>query len=125
MVRLAHSLVELCAKGHVTNGEVEEIVGLWQSLPDEDKGPVQYPVLGGSSGPATWPDASRLVEAIFLRLCVLYPGNKRVMGVLLTRWTLVLREYNSIRNVVTMHPALKTRTTIQLYVVNQYTLSQW
>ncbi|MEQ2265589.1 hypothetical protein XENORESO_009459 [Xenotaenia resolanae] len=38
---------------------------------------------------------------------------------------MVLRDYKSIRHVVLNHPALKTRTTLQLFAVNQATLSQW
>ncbi|XP_047203981.1 uncharacterized protein LOC124857001 [Girardinichthys multiradiatus] len=137
VVRLARKLVELCSKGYISNAEVEKIVGLWQNLPEVDKGPIAFPsrykdslnkgmkrcVAG--SGPASWPDASRLVEAIFKELCALYPGSRRVEGAVISQWTLVLRDYNSIRNVVLSHPALKTRTTLQLFAVNQSTLSQW
>ncbi|CAK6975525.1 uncharacterized protein LOC124857001 [Scomber scombrus] len=136
VVRLAQSLVERCGNGYITNAEVEEIVGLWEKLPDADKSPVEYVavsgiesmercIASGGSGPSMWPDASRLVEAIFVQLCILHPGSKRVLGCLVTRWKLVLRDYNAIRNVVNTHPALKTRTSLQLFVVNQTTLSQW
>ncbi|XP_049432655.1 uncharacterized protein LOC125889050 [Epinephelus fuscoguttatus] len=71
-------------------------------------------VVGTGVGPATWPDTRWLVEAIFIRLTVLHPSGKRMMGCLVSRWTLILRDYNTIRNVVTMHPALRNRTTLQL-----------
>ncbi|XP_051800731.1 uncharacterized protein LOC110946441 [Acanthochromis polyacanthus] len=159
VVLLARCLVERCRKGYITQAEVEEIVALWQNLPDGDKGPVVYPpryrshltkgrfkkaksyapsaapvlgvesmkrcMVGTGSGPAIWPDTSRLVEAIFIQLCVLHPSSRRTMGCLQSRWTLVLRDYNTIRIVVCTHPALKTRTTLQLFEVNQRTLSQW
>lgn len=136
VVRLAHSLVELCRKGYISQTEVEEIVGLWENLPDAEKGPVLYPpryrvqlakgrFKRSSRRSATWPDTSRLVEAIFIRLCILHPHCKRMMGCLVTRWSLVLRDYNTIRDVVVLHPDLMTRTTLQLFVVNQATLSQW
>ncbi|KAK5608020.1 hypothetical protein CRENBAI_006066 [Crenichthys baileyi] len=157
VVRLARKLVELCRKGYISNAEMEEIVGLWQNLPEVNKGPIAFPsrykedltkgrfkkaktyapgtvaqlesikrcVAGTGGGPASWPNASHLVEAIFSELCALYPGNRRVEGAVLTQWTLVLRDYNSIRHVVLNHPAFKTRTTLQLFAVNQATLSQW
>ncbi|XP_051800536.1 uncharacterized protein LOC127532606 [Acanthochromis polyacanthus] len=159
VVLLARCLVERCRKGYITQAEVEEIVALWQNLPDGDKGPVVYPprhrshltkgrfkkaksyapsaapmlgvesmkrcMVGTGSGPAIWPDTSRLVEAIFIQLCILHPSSRRTMGCLQSRWTLVLRDYNTIRIVVCTHPALKTRTTLQLFEVNQRTLSQW
>lgn len=62
---------------------------------------------------------------MFKELCALHPGGRRVEGMLITQWTLVLRDYNSIRDMVLSHPALKTRTTLQLSAVNQATLSQW
>ncbi|MEQ2163478.1 hypothetical protein GOODEAATRI_030546, partial [Goodea atripinnis] len=43
VVRLARRLVELCRKGCISNAEVEEIVGLWQNLPEVDKGPIAFP----------------------------------------------------------------------------------
>ncbi|XP_044023528.1 uncharacterized protein LOC122862246 [Siniperca chuatsi] len=159
VVRLAQSLVALCKKGYITQAEVEEIVGLWENLPDAEKGPVVYPprcraqlakgtikksqtyapntvampglesmkrcIVGTGSQPAVWPDTSRLVEAIFVQLCGLHPGSKKMKGCLVTRWTLLLRDYNTIRNVVTTHPALRTRTALQLFAVNQATVSQW
>ncbi|KAF5890710.1 uncharacterized protein DAT39_019598, partial [Clarias magur] len=76
------------------------------------------------AGTGSGPDASRLVEAMFIRLMVVHPTSKRMMGATVSRWTLVLRDYNTVRNVVTAHPALSTRTTIQLFAVNKVTLSQ-
>lgn len=40
---LARRLVELCRKGYITNAEVQQIVSLWQNLPEVDKGPVDCP----------------------------------------------------------------------------------
>ncbi|KAF5880175.1 uncharacterized protein DAT39_023324, partial [Clarias magur] len=160
VVCLAHSLVELCVKGYVTDAEAEHLVERWQNLAEVDKQAVSYPpryrqelakgrfkktevyapsdtpvaggleslkrcVAGTGSGLVQWPDASRLVEAVFIRLTVLHPASKRMMGGTVSRWTLVLRDYNTVRNVVTGHPALGARTTIQLFAVNQATLSQW
>lgn len=43
VVRLAQSLVARCVKGFVTKAEVEEIVELWEKLPEPDKTPVDPP----------------------------------------------------------------------------------
>lgn len=122
--------MELCSKGYVTNGEAEELIGLWQNLPDVDKGPVAYPsrykdvqgkgrfkktyaggsvaqpwlesmkrcMVGTGSRLAMWPNASRLVEAVFRELLIRHPGSRTMAGVLLSQWSLVLRDYNDIRN---------------------------
>ncbi|XP_070834704.1 uncharacterized protein [Chaetodon trifascialis] len=136
VVQLAHYLVEHCRKGYISQTEVEQIVGLWENLPDPERGPVVYPpryrvqpetgkLKRPSGRSATWPDTNRLVEAIFIRLCILHPCSKRMSGCLITRWSLVLRDYNSMRDVVTLHPGLMSRTTLQLFAVTRATLSQW
>nr|XP_021326567.1 uncharacterized protein LOC101885087 [Danio rerio] len=106
--RLAEYLVELRTHKSLslTNQEANEIIGLWQSLHDQDKKRVVYAarhqkrllsgrfktpkkpthtpgvesttrcVLGASSAPAQWPDCCRLVETIFIRLCTIHPSPK-------------------------------------------------
>ncbi|KAI4795577.1 hypothetical protein KUCAC02_029801 [Chaenocephalus aceratus] len=152
--RLAHGLVEICEKGDITQEEVEVLVGLWQNLLDVDKGRVVYPsryraqlthgrskkaktstantedvpglgTVGTGSGPCTWPDTSRLVEDIFVLLCQLFPSSRTQWGFLRSRWTLVLMAYDQVRATVSRSPALVARTTLQLFAVNQQTLSQW
>ena len=77
------------------------------------------------TGRATWPDTSRLVEAIFILLCQLNPSSRMKWGHHLSRWALVILEYDRIRCLVSRSPALVARTTLQLFGVNQQTLSQW
>lgn len=42
-VNLAQSLVSLWLVGYVTQAKEVEILGLWDKLPERDRGPVQYP----------------------------------------------------------------------------------
>ncbi|XP_024117480.1 myc-associated zinc finger protein-like [Oryzias melastigma] len=83
---------------------------------------LQRCLLGLNAGPANWPDASRLVEAICSQLCRLYPSATRTRGVLKTRWSLVLGDYVAIREAVLGSPRLMAQNGLQL---NQRTLSQW
>ncbi|XP_014875180.1 uncharacterized protein LOC106937934 [Poecilia latipinna] len=144
VVRLAQRLIMFARKGYITNVEVEEIIHLWMNLSEDDKRPVACPskekdsptrgrgrspaascVTGTDGTMSLLPDASRLVEAIFKELSILHPTLQRIMGVVIYRWSLVLRHYNSIRNVVMSHPTLRSRTTLNLFAINQVTAAQW
>ncbi|XP_014834812.1 PREDICTED: uncharacterized protein LOC106912504 isoform X1 [Poecilia mexicana] len=144
VVRLAHRLITFARKGYITNVEVKEIIHLWMNLSEDDKRPVACPskekdsptrgrgrrpaascVTGTDGTMSLLPDASRLVEAIFKELSILHPTLQRIMGVVIYRWSLVLRHYNSIRNVVMSHPTLRSRTTLNLFAINQVTAAQW
>ncbi|KAI4800572.1 hypothetical protein KUCAC02_009637 [Chaenocephalus aceratus] len=92
----------------LSDKRVDELMALWQRLPEPDRRRVVYPprhqerqpkgrfktakgkttscpgkeslqrcLLGLNSGPATWPSASRLVEAICSQLCRLHPAVRR------------------------------------------------
>ncbi|KAI4793352.1 hypothetical protein KUCAC02_032782 [Chaenocephalus aceratus] len=82
-------------------------------------------MVGTGSGPCTWPDTSRLVGDIFILLCQLNPSSRTQCGFLRSRWTLVIMAYDQLRATVYSSPALVARTTLQLFGVNQQTLSQW
>nr|XP_020514699.1 uncharacterized protein LOC110003528 [Labrus bergylta] len=82
-------------------------------------------VLGSSGSPAQWPDCCRLVEAIFVRLCQLHKSPKKKGKGSLTRWSLMLKDYRKVRQLVRDNGALMKDTTLQLYEVNQTTLTQW
>ncbi|MEQ2200934.1 hypothetical protein XENOCAPTIV_005092 [Xenoophorus captivus] len=71
-------------------------------------------ILGVNSGPANWPDTSRLVEAICSQLCRLHPVATRVRGIMRTRWSLIHADYVSVRETVLASPRLMAQTTIQL-----------
>lgn len=81
--------------------------------------------LGTGSGPAQWPNASRLVEAICIRLCALIPSPVRTEGRTMTRWASIMAEYNAIRDLVLASPRVMRETEIQLFLLNQKTLIHW
>ncbi|XP_058628833.1 uncharacterized protein LOC131538758 [Onychostoma macrolepis] len=82
-------------------------------------------VLGQGSGPAQWPNISRIVEAVCLELCSIHPAGKVKWGVSMNRWAAILHDYQAIRRLVGNCPALRGRTRIQLFEINQRTLSVW
>ncbi|KAJ8364716.1 hypothetical protein SKAU_G00135470 [Synaphobranchus kaupii] len=86
---------------------------------------LQRCLLGQASGAANWPSASRLVEAICSQLCRLHPTGFLWGGVRRTRWAAVLADYVHIRELVLDSPRLMAQTTLQLFELNQRTLSQW
>ncbi|KAF1376323.1 hypothetical protein PFLUV_G00210310 [Perca fluviatilis] len=99
--------------------------GKGKNTPFPGKESLQRCLLGPYSGPASWPSTSRLVEAICSQLCRLYPSDTRVLGVKRTRWSLVLSDYVAIRAAVLASPRLMAQTDIQLFELNQRTLSKW
>lgn len=133
--------------------ESNNIVVLWQRLADYDKQRTAYPQrhqdtlskgrfratkrivapgvestkrsFVGNHSPAQWPDCNRVVEAIFVKLCMAYPNAKRVDGVRLSRWTLIIQAYKQLRECVLNNSIIMEKTTIQLPEVNNTTLSQW
>ncbi|XP_042589352.1 uncharacterized protein LOC122138796 [Cyprinus carpio] len=155
VIRLADSLVDLRHQGFVTQGKVDEIVILWNQLSDHDKGTLIYPprhrdrVLKGrfkvshsktsvtpgteslkrcflgKGGPAQWPSTSRVVEAICLALCRIYPAGQTIAGVRVNRWAAILRDYRRIRDIVLGSPGIMAQTKLKLFELNQLTISQW
>ncbi|XP_038842219.1 uncharacterized protein LOC120041349 [Salvelinus namaycush] len=89
------------------------------------KDSLQRCLLGLNSGPASWPGSSRLVEAICRQLCQIYPSAMQSAGVKKSRWALILADYVAIREAVLNSPRLMTRTNLQLFELNQRTISQW
>ena len=82
-------------------------------------------ILGESSAPAQWPDCCRLVENIFIRLCNLHRRPVRRGRTADSRWSLILRDYHKIRQLVIGNSLVMQGTAIQLVEVNQNTLIQW
>ena len=139
----------------LSNQQANTIIGLWQKLDSRDKQRVLYQprhqkrllsgrfrtpkkptttpgvesttrcVLGAGSSPAQWPDCCRLVENIFVRLCVLHPAPVRKGKHTDSRWSLILRDYHNIRQLVVGSSLVMEKTEIQLVKVNQSTLIQW
>ena len=65
------------------------------------------------------------MEAICSRLCRLHPAATRVGGSTKTRWSLILADYVAVKEGVLASPRLMAQTEIQLFELNQRTLSQW
>ncbi|XP_055005710.1 uncharacterized protein LOC129407731 [Boleophthalmus pectinirostris] len=81
---------------------------------------------GESSGPATWPSASRIMEAVCTELCLIYSASTYShRGVRRGRWDYILMYYHHIRNLVLGSQRLMARAPIQLAEINRRTLSQW
>ncbi|XP_056120612.1 uncharacterized protein LOC130097697 [Rhinichthys klamathensis goyatoka] len=79
----------------------------------------------GAHSPAQWPSCNRVVEAIFTRLCALYPNVVRCDGVRVSRFTMVVRAYKHIRECILNNAKVMSETTIQLPEVNTATVTQW
>ncbi|RVE55461.1 hypothetical protein OJAV_G00236090 [Oryzias javanicus] len=137
----------------VTEDEVNHIISLWQSLSDYDKCKTVYSkrhqahlkqgrfratkkivapgvestrrCFIGAHSPAQWPDCNRLVEALFVRLCALYPNAVRCEGKKISRFTMVVRMYKTIRECIVSNARIMSETTIQLPEVNAATVTQW
>lgn len=82
-------------------------------------------MVGAHSGPATRVDASPLVEALCVRLESVYHSPQKQSGRRISRWRIILDKYHNIRNLVTLHDHLMTATNLQLYELNQTTLTTW
>ncbi|XP_035988143.1 uncharacterized protein LOC110367754 isoform X2 [Fundulus heteroclitus] len=139
----------------LTDLQADRITELWQRLDDGDKqrvvkaerhqerlltGRLRSPkkrsktpevesptrcVLAAGSAPAQRPDCCRLVEAIFIRLCGLHPAPKRKGKGAESRWSLILRDYHKIRELVVGNARVMQGTDIQLVEVTQNSLVQW
>lgn len=79
----------------------------------------------GAHSPAQWPDCNRVVEAIFIRLCALYPNAVRCDGGRVSRFTMVTHAYKHIQQCIITNAKVMSETTIQLPEVNAATVTQW
>jgi len=139
----------------LTNQQASTIVGLWQNLEQHDKDRISYAarhqerlltgrfrspkkkavfsgvestkrcVLGSTGSAAQWPNCSRLVETIFIRLCNIHNSPKKIGHQTLSRWSLILNDYKKIRQLILINGIIMKDTTLQLVTVNQTTLIQW
>ncbi|XP_061574059.1 Krueppel homolog 1-like [Cololabis saira] len=133
--------------------EANQVITLWQMLGEYDKRKTIYPIRHrtnlsqgrlratkkivapgvestkrsfiGAHSPAQWPDCNRVVEAVFLRLCALYPNAVHCDGKKVSRFTMMARLYKHIRECVITNSRVMSETTIQLPEVNAATLTQW
>ncbi|KAK7922385.1 hypothetical protein WMY93_009287 [Mugilogobius chulae] len=137
----------------LTNEEASEIIALWSHLQDYDKKRTVYPPryqetlskgrfratkknvapgvestrrsFAGGRSPAQWPNCNRVCEGLFVRLCSEYRAARRIKGVRTKRWTLVIRDYLHIRQIVLNNASVMDKTTIQLPVINTATVASW
>ncbi|KAI4888925.1 hypothetical protein NFI96_005935 [Prochilodus magdalenae] len=121
VVRLARHLVELRDEPCVSERHVADILFAGPGPGPGHRARAQ----GQGTGPAQWPHASRLVEAICLELCAIHPRGQKIAGVKVNRWAVILHDYGRIRRMVLNSPALMEATALQLFEINQRTLSVW
>ncbi|KAG1959629.1 hypothetical protein F2P79_005883 [Pimephales promelas] len=151
---LAEYLVSLRQALYLDEQQVTEVIRLWTALPDGDKRKIHYQprhqpklthgrfkapkntgvtpgvdsvkrcLIGHPGGPAQWPSTSRLVEAMCIKLCALHKSPTKKDGVRLPRWTKVLADYHHIRDLVLNCQTLMEATSLQLFMLNQRTLTQ-
>ena len=141
--------------GALTHSQATEIINLWKRLSDYDKTAISFAprfqpqlvqgrfkatkkstvvpgvestkrsFLGQNSGPASWPDCNRYMEAVIIRLCQIYPSPTKKNGNTTLRWTLVGNAYKRIRETILNNAYVMQQTSIQLAEINQRTLIQW
>ena len=139
----------------LSNQQAGAIVSLWDKLEEGDKQRVVYAarhqerllsgrfrtpkkpsktpgvesttrcMLGASSSPAQWPDCCRLVESIFIRLCNIHQSPAKKGQRADSRWSLILRDYRKVRQLVVGNCRVMQGSEIQLVEVNQNTLIRW
>ena len=68
---------------------------------------------------------SHLQSAICSQLCQIHPRAMQSPGVKKSRCVLILTNYVAIRDAVLNSPRLMAQTNLQLFELNQRTISQW
>ena len=81
--------------------------------------------LGSNTGPASWPDANRVMECVISQLCITYPDMKKTGGQCLSRWGLIIKAYKNIRSNVLNNATVTSQSQLQLMEINQRTLIEW
>ncbi|KAI4790702.1 hypothetical protein KUCAC02_034461, partial [Chaenocephalus aceratus] len=114
VLKLANALLEARSLQRLSDKRVDELMALWQRLPEPDRRRVVYPprhrerqpkgrfktAKGKNTscpGKESLQRASRLVEAICSQLCRLHPTATRFGGIMRTRWFLILTDYVAMR----------------------------
>ena len=155
VANLAEYLKSLRDPGGLSDGQAANVIMLWNMLSDYDKKPTEFPprhqealksrfkasskrkqtpgvessrraFLGANSGPATKPDANRIMESLIERLVDLEIDPVRVGGKLDKNWPArVLKQYGNIRSKVMLSRRVKDETSLQLAEINRHTLTAW
>ncbi|KAH3826020.1 hypothetical protein DPMN_127909 [Dreissena polymorpha] len=86
---------------------------------------VNRTIRGENEGPAQKPDANRIMACLIVKLCGAFPSPEKRDGQRQDRWTLVTRAYRNIRQLVLDSPVVMKKTALQLFNVNNATLTKW
>ena len=81
--------------------------------------------MGAGTGPAVSPDANRVMEQVFVRLCQRVTTRQYQEGGLKRRWARIIHPYQNLQTTIRQNAQLQRQTNIALLDVNQYTLSMW
>ncbi|PIK44872.1 hypothetical protein BSL78_18257 [Apostichopus japonicus] len=145
---LAQALLDL--KGiSLTSSDAKKIIKLYDDLADYDKQPLTYRLrMKASRGrfarskhgyvgaevvkrcflsagsPASYPNKSRVVEALCILLCEKIPQARKDDGYT-SRWRLILSEYNKVRQRLLNSEDLLEGTELVLLHLNEATLTRW
>ncbi|MEQ2209089.1 hypothetical protein XENOCAPTIV_024007 [Xenoophorus captivus] len=76
LIRMSYLYAQTGQELQIFPDDPDEPFGIEEIVLEDDEESEEDSCVAGS-GPASWPDASRLVEAIFKELCALYPGSRR------------------------------------------------
>ncbi|KAI9541389.1 hypothetical protein NQZ68_031045 [Dissostichus eleginoides] len=123
----------------LTNQQVSNIVALWQNLLDYDKQRVVFAARHQSrldTGRFRSPkkrqeftpgveNCCHLIEAIFVRLCVIHRSPRKRGTGTVSRWDLILEDYRKIRRRILSNGTVMQQTTLQLVDLSHTTLVQW
>ncbi|WAR12544.1 hypothetical protein MAR_026724, partial [Mya arenaria] len=80
---------------------------------------------GDSEGPAQRPDANRIMASLVIKLCGSHPSPEKRAGQRIERWSLITRAYRNIRRLVVEQPRVVAETGLQLFNINNATLTKW
>ena len=141
--------------GALSHQQANNIIKLWSALSDFDKKPITFSprhqdrltkgrfkqpkkattvpgvdstkrsFLGQNSGPASWPDANRYMEALIVKLCASHPSPVKKDRQTIQRWSLIIASYKKIRDTVLGNAKVMSETKIQLAEINNKTLVAW
>lgn len=154
VLALADFLVTFKDKAAMTSAEVQKLKDLWSALSEYDRKRTVFPqrfstaplgrfcskrkkvapgvesiekvILGPNQGPAQWPNCNRYTEATVEKLLQIYPSDRRRKGeAVLTKWSLILDAYHTIRKTILNNHRAMSVTDIQLPLLNRKTLQQW
>ncbi|XP_041467716.1 uncharacterized protein LOC121418076 [Lytechinus variegatus] len=81
--------------------------------------------LGSNSGPASVPNANRVMEYVIGQLCSYHPDHRRHQGRVIPRWTTIIHDYKNIRSRVLASTYITSNTRLQLLDINRHVLIQW